>query len=210
MEQHDNHLDSDADIWLSLFTGQPEVEIPRFATVFNEGDTASFVYVIVDGAVIELKGDRSHGGHLVTLCKRGDIIGIRVQSTLNSTHTVRAVTLTPATIRVMKRDRFMQAITKHPDLFTALSICLSKRQRFTQLLEDSCSGSSLRAHLEYILGEVARTYGMDQHHAAVPVPEDVLVEMVGCPKPLLDTYLKYLISNGTVDIDQEGIRLRSL
>ncbi len=182
----------------------------QFTKLFTESDQALFVYVITDGAVIELKGDHSHDGHLVSLCKRGDVFGIRVNSTLDATHSVRAMTLTQTTLRVMSREHFMQLVMQSPDLFIALSVCLSKRQHFAQSLQDSCSGSSLRAHVEYILSAVATMYGMDHDLASVAVPEDVLVEMVGCPLPLLETYLQRLVMDGTISVDMEGVRLRAV
>gem|GEM_PF-2673200 len=197
-------------IWLTIFKDQPEVQVHRFSTLFTEGDRALFVYVMTGGAVIELKGDQSHDGHLVSLCKRGDVFGIRVNSTVDATHTVRAMALTIATLRVMSRERFMQLVMQSPDLFIALSVCLSKRQHFTQTLQDSCNGSSLRAHVEYILSAVATEYGMDHDHAAVAVPESVLMEMVGCPQPLLETYLQRLVVDGIISVDVEGVRLRAV
>jgi CRP-like cAMP-binding protein len=197
-------------IWLKLFSDQPDVHVPRFSTLFSETDRALFVYVIVKGAVIELKGDRSHEGHLVSLCKHGDVFGIRVSSTNEATHSVRAMALTNTVVRIMSRERFMQLVMQSPDLFIALSVCLSKRQHFAQTLEDSCSGSSLRDHVEYVLSAVAAVYGMDRDHAAIAIPEPLLVEMVGCPQPLLDAYLQRLIVDGTVDVDVEGVRLRAV
>lgn len=196
-------------LWLTVFNDAPEVHIHRFSTLFTESDQALFVYVITEGAMIELKGDHSHDGHLVSLCKRGDVFGIRVNSTVDATHSVRAMALTDATLRVMSRERFMQLVMQSPDLFIALSVCLSKRLHFAQSLQDSCSGTSLRAHVEYILSAVANEYGMNHDHAAVAVPEAVLVEMVGCPQPLLETYLLRLVMDGTISVDAEGVRLRA-
>lgn len=205
-----DHLSSDDSIWLNIFEDQLEAHVQQFTTLFTEQDSAEFVYVVTEGAVIELKGEHTHDGHLVSLCKYGDIFGIRVSSTMNAVHSVRAMALTNVVMRVMRRERFMGLVMQNPDLFIALSVCLSRRQHFAQSLQDSCSGTSLREHVEYVLNAVADTYGMSNDHSTVPIPEALLVEMVGCPLPILDAYLKRLVVDGTIDVDVEGVRLRAV
>jgi len=184
------------------------VLVPQLGIIFDEGSLAQYVYAIDSGAVIELKGQKSHEGHLVSLCNSGDVFGIRVSSTLPPQHSVRAMALTSARVRVMRREVFMEHVMQNPDIFIALSVSLSKRQLFTHCLQDSCSGASLREHVEYVLNSIATAYGIDHNHAAVAVPESLLVELVGCPQRLLDSYLQKLVIDGTIDMDQEGVRLR--
>lgn len=203
-----DHQPTDGPIWLTLFRDQPEILVPHLGTIFDEGVPAQFVYVVTSGAVIELKGEKSHEGHLVSLCRYGDVFGIRALSTLTPMHSVRAIALTRARVLVMHRDVFMGHVMQNPDLFIALSVSLSKRQHFAQSLQDSCSGASLREHVEYVLNSIATAYGMDREHSSVAVPEALLVELVGCPQRLLDTYIQKLVLDGTIDVDKEGVRLR--
>jgi len=99
---------------------------PAGAVLFSEKDASQGVYLVTEGEV-KLSINSSDGKRLILrIARRGEMIGLASALT-GSPCEMTAETLYPAKVAFIARREFLNFLTRHPDVYQAVTVELSRQ-----------------------------------------------------------------------------------
>ena len=100
-------------------------QFPSGATLFAERDTASGVRIVLEGEV-KLSMNSAEGKRLILrIAKKGEVLGL-ASALSGRPYEMTAETLYPAKIAYVRRQDFLAFMTRHPEVYQAVSEELSR------------------------------------------------------------------------------------
>ncbi|MCX6139274.1 MAG: Crp/Fnr family transcriptional regulator [Candidatus Kapabacteria bacterium] len=193
--------------WDSAFAERSRLHVARNVDLYAPGDTSDSVYLVESGAIVEIRTDATGVSHAVGLSGPGSLLGARLTTGHQLTHSVRATALIDSVVREMKRDDFLHATLLNPDLSTAYMREMSKRLEAARILTDTCSASTTGDHILGVLHAIATSFGVGRNgSSSVSVRNDLLEQMTGTPHRLFEATIHELGSHGLVQLEKDGVR----
>ncbi len=193
--------------WLSVFPETSQITLPREYDLYVPGEASDEVFLIVSGAVVEIRTDHLGTSHAVGLSGIGALLGARLSVANSIDVSVRATTLTETKVRVTQRSAFLHSTLRDPDLARAFMKQLARRLEIARQLSEVCSSPSACEHILGLLHTVANVCGADPKGTSnVAIPSGLLERMTGTPKRIVEASLSELRSHGIVELERDAIR----
>lgn len=144
-----------ADLELATST----IALPSQASLFTQGDDARCLYLICSG-YLKLTAGRAEDRHMIVrVAGPGSMLGLYAVLS-HGVYEVTAESLTPAQLRPVERERFMNFLRSHKEAQLRAVQCICQEYRFA--LQDACRISlseTVAARLARLLIELAHQIG---------------------------------------------------
>jgi CRP-like cAMP-binding protein len=195
-----------------LARGAHIVPYEKRSTIFNAGETADLVYILLSGEVkLQFDGD-DDASVLVSIARGGQMLGVFAP---DSGSPLRAKPEQPFTARALSRCR----VAIIPTARVAQALHRLPAERLVQVLERSREEwthlcyrllgfltMGVRRRLTRAIGEIADNFGVaDARGRLIPLrlSHDDLAALVGASRPMVSKHLKELASEGVL-VKQQG------
>ena len=144
-----------ADLELATST----IALPAQASLFTQGDDARCLYLICSG-YLKLTAGRAEDRHMIVrVAGPGSMLGLYAVLS-HGVYEVTAESLTPAQLRPVERERFMNFLRSHKEAQLRAVQCICQEYRFA--LQDACRialAETVAARLARLLIELAHQIG---------------------------------------------------
>lgn len=144
-----------ADLELATST----ISLPAQASLFKEGEDARCLYLICSG-YLKLTAGRADDRHMIVrVAGPGSMLGLYAVLS-HGLYEVSAESLTPAQLRPVERDRFLNFLRSHKEAQLRAVQCICQEYRFA--LQDACRISlaeTVAARLARLLLELSHQIG---------------------------------------------------
>jgi CRP/FNR family transcriptional activator FtrB len=171
------------------------LELPRGATLFEQGRPAEQLYVLLDGAVALSAGEGGRQAAIVELVRPVDCLGI--EAVLDAApHAVSARTVEPCRLLLVAAAEVRRRVGLEPALARALIGCLAARNR---LLVAQIKDLKLRSGPQRLGSWLLRL--VDEHSEAgarvrLPMPKGLLAQRLGMTPESLSRAFSMLRGHG--------------
>jgi CRP/FNR family cyclic AMP-dependent transcriptional regulator len=168
--------------------------------IFNEGDTGTALYMIVEGRVKISQSSPDGKERTLALLGPGDVFG-ELALLDGGPRSADAVVAEDAELLVVPRDEFLTFVMEQPQVAMSLLVVLSQRLRHTNLLVHDAAFFDVRGRLARVLLELARAEKGPEADGALVCPQltqSELASMVGVTRESINKWLRHYVKSGTV------------
>jgi CRP/FNR family transcriptional regulator, cyclic AMP receptor protein len=155
-----------ADLELATST----ISLPAQASLFTQGEDARCLYLICSG-YLKLTAGRNQNRHMIVrVAGPGSMLGLYAVLS-HGVYEVTAESLTPAQLRPVERDRFLNFLRSHKEAQLRAVQCICQEYRFA--LQDACRialSETVAARLARLLLELAHQIGEHTESGAYRFP----------------------------------------
>src|SRR5665213_2170953 len=144
-----------ADLELATST----ITLPAQASLFTEGEEARCLYLICNGYLKLTTGQPGDRQMIVRVAGPGSVLGLYAVLS-HGLYEVSAESLTPAQLRPVERERFLNFLRSHKEAQMRAVQCICQEYRFA--LQDACRialSETVAARLGRLLLELAKQIG---------------------------------------------------
>jgi CRP/FNR family transcriptional regulator, cyclic AMP receptor protein len=185
-------------------------QYPAGGTLFLEGDSSTYVVVLIDGWA-KVTGATEEGGQaLLALRSSGDLVG--EQAALEDEPRSASVISAGATVgREIRQAEFLRLITEHPDLAMAITRSLSAKLRWSTRRRIEYSGLPVPVRLARVLSEIARLDGRptrDGIELGFGLTQPEFAAMVGASEPSVHRAMRRFRQAGLIETGYRRIVIR--
>lgn len=135
------------------------ISLPAQASLFNQGDDARCLYLICNGYLKLTTGRPQDRQMIVRVAGPGSMLGLYAVLS-HGVYEVSAESLTPAQLRPVERDRFLNFLRSHKEAQMRAVQCICQEYRFA--LQDACRialAETVAARLARLLLELSHQIG---------------------------------------------------
>lgn len=167
----------------------PEVRVRRFeegAEIFHEGDRPSDwtrrFYFVIDGSVRLIKHGIGGKDTVVRIVPAGEVFGLSPVFA-DQPFPVSARAVGPTRVGVIRPERFMELVKRHPDIIIRLALSLFELLHLTQEMLHSVAAQPAIQRIARVILHFAEKAGTDEtpdgSELRVRLPHETLSSMVG-------------------------------
>jgi CRP/FNR family transcriptional regulator len=146
------------------------ISLPAQASLFNQGEDARCLYLICSGYLKLTTGKPQNRQMIVRVAGPGSMLGLYAVLS-HGVYEVSAESLTPAQLRPVERDRFLNFLRSHKEAQMRAVQCICQEYRFA--LQDACRialAETVAARLARLLLELSHQIGEQTEAGAFHFP----------------------------------------
>ncbi len=176
-------------------------QYPVGCRIIMEGDTSTYVVVLIDGWAKVVGASEEGGQALLALRSRGDLVG-ELAALDDQPRTASVISAGSVVGLEIRQGEFLRLLAEHQDLSIAVTRALSAKLRWSTRRLIEFSGLSVGVRLVRVLSELAsldsqRTTDGIELGFGLSQPE--LAAMVGASEPSVQRALHQLREKGVVE-----------
>lgn len=153
---------------LLLTYGAEKEALPRFYTIFNEGDTPKYFYQIMDGR-IKLNHYNDEGRELILAILDRGLSVCELLLFIDETYPVNAVTFEACTILKLPKADFIRLLDENPGISRDINKFLSERLYYKYIMLENNSALRPDTRIKGMLN-YHKSFSEDQSKFSYEVP----------------------------------------
>lgn len=191
-----------------LATARPR-SFARGEVLVQEGEPADSLHLVESGRLAVKVTTQGGATTTLNVLGPGSYFGeLALLDGQARRRTATVVALEPATTRILGASAFAELRRRHPAADQVLLLLLARRveELSARLLEATYDGLERRVHRR--LHELTRMYAGAPGPVTVPLPQEVLAELVGGTRPSVNQVLQRLAGEGVVELGRGRVVVR--
>jgi CRP/FNR family transcriptional regulator len=196
-----------ADLELATST----ISLPAQASLFAEGEDARCLYLICSG-YLKLVAGRSEDRHMIVrVAGPGSMLGLYAVLS-HGVYEVSAESLTPAQLRPVERERFLNFLRSHKEAQLRAVQCICQEYRFA--LQDACRialAETVAARLARLLLELAHQIGEHteggEYHFPLLLTHEEMASMTCTTRETVTRTLGQFRKEGWISIEDSNVTI---
>jgi CRP/FNR family transcriptional regulator len=197
-----------ADLELATST----ISLPAQASLFTQGEEARCLYLICSG-YLKLTAGHSKDRHMIVrVAGPGSMLGLYAVLS-HGVYEVSAESLTPAQLRPVERERFLNFLRSHKEAQLRAVQCICQEYRFA--LQDACRialAETVASRLARLLIELAHQIGEQtengEFHFPLLLTHEEMASMTCTTRETVTRTLGQFRKEGWISIEESIITLR--
>ena len=186
-----------------------QVSFAAGQNIFHQGDTAGFVYLLIEGSLKTTRSDEKGHGTLLKIHQAGSLIGL---SALRPTATrdANCIAVQNSTATQFSRNEFFNLMRNDGELGVLLVQILLKRQQLLHTRVSDATGLSVEQRLARVLIQMhveleASHDGSD--HLLLRISHEELAALVFSRRQYITALLRGFSEKGLVETRRQQIRV---
>ena len=188
------------------------ISLPAQANLFTEGEDARCLYLICEG-YLKLTAGKPHDRQMIVrVAGPGSMLGLYAVLS-HGLYEVSAESLTPAKLRPVERERFLNFLRNHKEAQMRAVQCICQEYRFA--LQDACRISlaeTVAARLARLLLELAHQIGeqceVGTYHFPLLLTHEEMASMACTTRETVTRTLGQFRKDGWISIEDGVVTLR--
>lgn len=193
----------------ALATRMPRAEFRAAETIFFQGDPGSMFYIIIAGQV-KIVSTSPEGEELIlAILSDGDFFG-ELSLLDQEPRSASAIAMTQVLTLTLRRDDFLDFVTRYPGATAEVLSVLSRRLRKTNCYVEDAVFLDLPARLAKRLLELGQRHGVKNDKGVeigLRLSQQDLAAMVGSSRVSVSKQMSLFQSEGVVSIDKQHITI---
>lgn len=183
----------------------------RFATVYSEGSPADTIFFVDSGLVKIYKRGEENKEIILQIVAAGEVFGEQALGEEN-TRSIAAEVLQEGAIYVIPRQVFLQACSKHPELWREIAELLTVRKKQLEKKIELLCLRDVEYRILYYMAELARMFGTKSNGAeySIPLSQGELASLIGATRETTSTTLNALARRGVIRLGRRQLIVPSI
>ncbi len=180
-----------------------ERSVPSDTVLFQEGDPADALYLLLEGKVKVMLTDEEGREVIVSILQRGECFGEMALLDANG-RSAQVMTMAQARLLILPRTDFGDWIGRNPNLAMAIIQQLSRRLRHANHTINNLATQGVQSRVARVLLEAAEPDG-DRFVVTDPPTQADIASMVGASRERVNRALRALEEQGALRFEKQRI-----